>query len=83
MNQLNNYALCSWYTKCFSANVHIDGAMLQEEVLWIKEQQEKPELEGFIASNGWLKSFKKAHGICKYQISREGEDVTLVTVKHA
>ena len=55
--------------------------MLQEEVLLIKEQQAKLDLEGFNALNGWLESFKKAHGICKYWISGEGENVPLVTVK--
>ena len=41
----------------------------------------KPKLEGFNALNGWLKSFKRAHGILEYRISGEGENVPLVTVK--
>ena len=55
--------------------------MLQEEVLLIKEQLAKPELEGFNASNGMLESFKKAYRIHDYWKSGEGEDVPLVTVK--
>ena len=55
--------------------------MLQEEALLIKEQQAKLDLEGFNALNGWLESFKKGHGIRKYWISGEGENVPLVTVK--
>ena len=55
--------------------------MLQEEALLIKEQQVKLELEDFNALNGWLGSFRKAHGIRKYWISGKGENVALVTVK--
>ena len=73
--------LYNWYTKCCSANVHPDGAVLQEEALLIKEQQAKLELEDFNALNGWLGSFRKAHGIRKYWISGKGENVALVTVK--
>ena len=81
MYQLINDVLYKWYTKCCSANVHPDGAMLQEESLLLKEQLEKLELEGFNALNGLLESFRKAHGIREYQISGEGVDVPLVTVK--
>ena len=54
--------------------------MLQEEALLIKEQLANPELEDFHASNGWLESFKKIHGIREYRICGEGDDVPIVTV---
>ena len=47
-----------WYTKCCAANLCPTGALIQEEVLLMKEKkiENYPELEGFHASNGWFES---------------------------
>ena len=55
--------------------------MLQGEALLIKEQLAKSELDCFNASNGWVQSFKKAHGIRECWISGVGKDVSLVNFK--
>ena len=51
--------------------------MLQEEALLIAE---KLGIIGFSASNSWLESFKKEHGICNRSVAEEA-DVRTETVK--
>ena len=51
--------------------------MLQEEALLIAE---KLGIIGFSASNSWLESFKKEHGICNKSVAEEA-DVRTETVK--
>ena len=53
-----------WYTKCFAANLYPTGALIQE-ALQMKETVVKavPELGGFLASSGWLESFKMSYGM--------------------
>jgi hypothetical protein len=62
---------------CRNLNISILGPMLQEEALLIAE---KLGIIGFSASNSWLESFKKEHGICNRSVAEEA-GVRTETVK--
>ena len=51
-------------TKCCAANLYPTGALIRE-VLQMKERvvEAVPELDGFLASIGWLESFKMSYGM--------------------
>ena len=63
---------------CRNSNIPVSGPMLQEEVVLIAE---KLGIVGFVASNGWLDSFKKQHWICNMSVAGEEADVTGETVE--
>ena len=71
-------ALWDWYLSCRNSNIPISGPMLQEGAPLISE---KLEITGFSASNGWLESFKKQHGICNMSVAGEEADVGTETVE--
>ena len=73
-----NEALWDWYLRCRNSNIPISGPMLQEEALLISE---KLGITEFCASNGWLESFKKQHGICNMSVAGEEADVRTETVE--
>ena len=63
---------------CRNSNIPIWGPMLQEEALLIAE---KLGIIGFSASNIWLETFKKEHGICDRSVAEEEADVRTETVE--
>lgn len=54
-----------WYIKCCAANLYPTSALIQEEVLQMKERMVEavPELDRFHVANAWLESFKMSYGI--------------------
>ena len=56
-----------------------DGPMQQEEATEIRKRLEKEDLIEFTASNRWLKSWKKRHGIREARLSGETYDDTTAT----
>ena len=73
-----NEAVWDWYTLCRKSNIPVSGAMLQEEAMIIAE---KPEMNDFFASNGWLDRFKRQHNICNMAVAGEAGDVSTETVE--
>ena len=73
-----NKALREWYNCCRSSNIPVSGPMLQEEAQTIDE---KLEITGFAASNGWLESFKRQHNICCMTVAGEEGGVNPNTVE--
>ena len=47
----------------------------------IKQSLNRPELDGFKASEGWLDKWKLSHGIKEKQISGESLDVSKTTIE--
>ena len=60
-----NEAMYLWYIQCCAANPYPTGALIQDEVLQMKERMVEavPELDRFHASNAWLESFKMSYGM--------------------
>ena len=54
-----NEILYTWYKKCESSGIYVNGPLLVEEAMNIKESLNRPELASFTASNGWLEKWKK------------------------
>ena len=76
-----NEILYKWYTKCYTAKVYSDGAMLQEESTIIEGRLSNNDLAVFTVSNGWLESFENMHGIRECRTIGERANVPLVTVR--
>ena len=76
-----NNALYNWYNKCVASNIFPDGALLQEEAMFIKEALQKEELIDFTASNGWLQKWKAMYSIREKRTGGEGNDVPAMTVE--
>ena len=47
----------------------------------IKQSSNRPELDSFKASEGWLHKWKLSHGIKEKQISGESLDVSKTTIE--
>lgn len=73
--------LFNWYRKCRISNIYLDGALLQEEAMGIKKRWDKEELNDFIASNGWLESWKKACCVREKSLFGESDDVSTTTIE--
>ena len=43
-----------WYQKCCFSNFYPNGPLLKEEAMEIKNQLQNSDLDGFVASDGWL-----------------------------
>ena len=71
----------SWFKKCESSGIYVNGPLLKEEAMNIKQSLNLPELDGFKASEGWLDQWKLSHGIKEKQISGESLDVSQTTVE--
>ena len=76
-----NDSLCSWFKKRESAGIYVNGPLLKEEAMNIKQSLNLPELDDFKASEGWLDKWKLSHGIKEKQISGESLDVSQTTVE--
>ena len=76
-----NEILYTWYKKCESSGIYVNGPLLVEEAMNIKESLNRPELASFTASNGWLEKWKLSYGIKEKQISGESLDVPITTIE--
>ena len=76
-----NDILYSWFKKCESSGIYVNGPLLKEEAMRIKQSLNLPELDGFKASEGWLDEWKLSHGIKEKQLSGESLDVSQTTVE--
>ena len=76
-----NEILYTWYKKCESSGIYVNGPLLVEEAMNIKESPNRPELASFTASNGWLEKWKLSYDIKEKQISGESLDVPITTIE--
>ena len=76
-----NEILYSWFKKCEASGIYVNGPLLKEEAMNIKQSLNRPELDGFKASEGWLDKWKLSHGIKEKQISGESLDVSKTTIE--
>ena len=76
-----NDILYSWFKKCEASGIYLNGPLLKEEAMNIKQSSNRPELDGFKASEGWLHKWKLSHGIKEKQISGESLDVSKTTIE--
>ena len=76
-----NEILYTWYKKCESSGIYVNGPLLVEEAMNIKESLNRPELASFTASNRWLEKWKLSYGIKEKQISGESLDVPITTIE--
>ena len=58
-----NDMLHEWYQKCCSSNSYPNGPLLKDEAMKIKNQLQNSDLDGFVASNGWLEKWKATYAI--------------------
>ena len=63
------------------SGIYVNGPLLKEKAMSIKQSLNLPELDGFKASEGWLDKYKLSHGIKEKQISGESLDVSQTTVE--
>ena len=75
-----NDILYEWYQKCCSSNFYPNGPLLKEEAMEIKNQLQNSDLDGFVASDGWLEKLKATYAIKEKRIVGEGRDVPEETV---
>ena len=75
-----NDILYEWYQKCCSSNFYPNGPLLKEEAMEIKNQLQNSDLDGFVASDGWLEKRKATYAIKEKRIVGEGGDVSEETV---
>ena len=76
-----NEILYTWYKKCEASGIYVNGPLLKEEAMNIKQSLNQLELDSFKASDGWLDKWKLSHGIKEKQISGESLDVSQTTVE--
>ena len=76
-----NDILYSWFKKCEASGIYLNGPLLKEEAMNIKQSLNRPELDGFKASEGWLNKWKLSHGIKEKQISGESLGVSKTTIE--
>ena len=74
-----NDILYSWFIKSESSGIYVNGPLLKEEAMSIKQSLNLPELDDFKTSKGWLDKWKLSHGIKEKQISGEYLDVSQTT----
>ncbi|XP_018900654.2 tigger transposable element-derived protein 4 [Bemisia tabaci] len=71
--------LLTWFNQQRSANIPVNGTLLQLIALQLRDKipglSELPEYANFTASNGWLANFRKRHNIIFGQICGEREAV--------
>jgi hypothetical protein len=76
-NEEINSLIYEWFRIARSKNMPITGPLLQEKARIFAERLDS---ETFKASNGWLESFRKRHGIKFSVLSGEAADVSDETV---
>ena len=76
-----NDILYSWFKKCEASSIYLNKPLLKEEAMNIKQSLNRPELDGFRVSEGWLDKWKLSHGIKEKQISGESLNVSKTTIE--
>ena len=76
-----NDILYSWFKKCEASGICLNGPLLKEEAMNIKQSLNRPELDGFKVSEGWLDKWKLSHGIKEKQISGESLNVSKTAIE--
>ena len=69
------FSLYSWFQKCEASDIYLNEPLLKEEAMNIKQSLNRPELDGFKASEDWLDKWKFSYGIKEKQISGESFDL--------
>ena len=67
-----NDILYEWYKKCCSSDFYSNGPLLKEEAMEIKNQLQNSDLDGFVASDGWLENWKTTYAFKEKRIVGEG-----------
>ena len=49
-----NEILFEWYKRCCASNIYLNGVMLKEEVMAVKEQLQNSDFDDFSDSNDWV-----------------------------
>ena len=73
-----NEALHKWYLIACSKNIYPSGPQLCEKA---REIAQRLHVEGFKASNGWIKKWKRRYNVRYVKISGESADVSGITVE--
>ena len=76
-----NDILYSWFKKCEASGIYLNKPLLKEEAMNIKQSLNRPELDGFKVSEGWLDKWKLSHGIKEKQISGESLNVSKTAIE--
>ena len=76
-----NDILYSWFKKCEASSIYLNKNLLKEEAMNIKQSLNRPELDGFKVSEGWLDKWKLSHGIKEKQISGESLNVSKTAIE--
>ena len=76
-----NDILYSWFKKCEASSIYLNKPLLKEEAMNIKQSLNRPELDGFKVSEGWLDKWKLSHGIKEKQISGESLNVSKTAIE--
>ena len=76
-----NDILYSWFKKCEASGIYLNRPLLKEEAMNIKQSLNRPELNGFKASEGWLDKWKLSHGIKEKQISGESLNLSKTAIE--
>ena len=48
------FSLYSWFQKCEASDIYLNEPLLKEEAMNINQSLNRPELDGFKASEDWL-----------------------------
>ena len=76
-----NDILYSWFKKCEASSIYLNKPLLKEEAMNIKQSLNRPELDGFKVTEGWLDKWKLSHGIKEKQISGESLNVSKTAIE--
>ena len=71
----------SWFKNCEASGIYLNGPLLIEEAMNIKQSLNQQELDGFKASEDWLAKWKLSHGTKEKQISGDSLDVSKTKIE--
>ena len=63
-----NDILYSWFKKCDASGFYLNGPPLKEEAMDIKQSLNRPGLDCFKASEGWLDQWKSLVSLSMFAI---------------
>ena len=75
-----NEILFEWCKRCCASNIYLNGLMLKEEAMAIKEQLQNSDFDDFSALDGWLNCRKTTYSIKEHRIVGKAGDVSTETV---